>query len=166
MMQREWRVGMQANRHRGVAIQALLCEVACYATRAALLAALFANGCAKGREREIVVEFPSRDRCVVFGEEMEVARLEGTLAEKQERFAAFDMLKIRVVLASGMSEEDRAAVEKDVRDLIRGLGSGNKITVERKTPFIAKLLRSVWFWVAVVAVVAGGFFAMKRKKAR
>jgi hypothetical protein len=145
---------MKANGYRGVAIHA------------ALLAALLAGGCAKGREKEIVVEFPSRARCVVFGEEMEAAGLAGRLAKEQDKSAAFDMMEIRVVVASGMSEEDRAAVERDVRDVIRALGSGNKVTVERKTPFIAKLLRSVWFWVAVVAAAAGGFLAMKRKRAR
>ncbi len=145
---------MQANRHCGVAI------------RAALLAALLAGGCAKGREREIVVEFSSRDRCVVFGEEIEAVGLAGRLAKEQDKSAAFDMMEIRAVVASGMSEEDRAAVERDVRDAIVALGSGNSITVERKVPFLGKLLRSVWFWVAIVVAAAGGFFAMKRKKAR
>ena len=145
---------MKTNGYRGVAIHA------------ALLAALLAGSCAKRREREIVVEFPSRERCVVFGEEMEAAGLAGRLGKEQDKSAAFDMMEIRVVVASGMSEEDRAAVERDVRDVITALGSGNKITVERKTPFIAKLLRSVWFWVAVVAATAGGFLALKRKKAR
>ncbi len=145
---------MKVNGCRGVAIHA------------ALLAALLAGGCAKGREREIVVEFPSRERCVAFGEEMEVARLMGRFAREQDRSAAFDMMKIRVVVASGMSEEDRAAVEKDIRDMIRGLGSGNMITVERKASFIAKLLTSAWFWVALVAVAVGGFLVKKRKKAR
>ncbi len=141
---------MQANRRRAAAI----CG--------AFLAALLAAGCGKEKETEVEISFLDRKTCVVFGERIEAAALHSRLGTAQDKSAFFDTMDFRIVMAPGMSEEDYAAIEKQVQGAIRALGAGNSVVVVRESALIVRILSSVWFWV--LAVIAAGAGYLKKKK--
>jgi hypothetical protein len=132
---------------------------------AALLVALFAAGCGRGKETEVVIKFPDRDTCVLSGETIKAAELHTRLADAQDRSAFFDAMNFKIVMAPGMSEKDYEAIEKGARDTVASLGAGNKVTVVRQSPITVRVLTSFWFWLAVVLAAAGGYLAAKVKKA-
>ena len=135
------------------------------AVHAALLVGLFAAGCGREKEKEIVIKFSDKDICVLFGKEIKAAELHVHLGKAQDKSAFFDTMNFKIVMAPGMSEKDYEAIEKDVRDTVRSLGAGNKVTVVRQSRMVVRILTSFWFWLMVVLAAAGGYLATKVKKA-
>ena len=132
---------------------------------AALLVGLFVVGCGGEKKNEVVIEFPDRDTCVLSGRKIMAAELHVHLGKAQDKSAFFDTMNFKIVMAPGMSEKDYEAIEKDVRDTVRSLGAGNKVTVVRQSRMVVRILTSFWFWLMVVLAAAGGYLATKVKKA-
>ena len=131
---------------------------------AGVLAVVF-SGLGEAKEKDVVIEFPSRERCVVFGEEIAAGALGARLAKAQEKSPAFDTMNFRIVMAAGMSQEDYDAIERETRDVIRSLGAGNKVVAERRAPLVVRVLTSLWFWVLTVVGVGAGVFLKKKREA-
>ena len=132
---------------------------------AAAFALVLAAGDGWGRDKEVVIEFPSPDRCVLLGQEIGANELAARLASMQDGSPAFDTMDFRVVVGPAVAEDAVQAIGREVQDILRGLGAGNKLTVEHRATLLVRMLTSFWLWVLIVVAVAAAFLMRKKREA-